>query len=100
MKDLKTRDPAKKALQRAIEAAPKHRLAVPQSLLDIKQELEAECNAAHAAAKEKERAEYLRRQEEAKAAAAKRTAQESAMYDAIMNIDVPKVKKGQKVSIN
>lgn len=91
LKDLKTRDAAKKAIQRTIEAAPNHELTVPPALLELERELESEWDTAKAAADDKARADILRRKKEAKAAAARRAAKDSEAYSEIMNTNAQRL---------
>lgn len=100
LKDMKTREAAKRALQRGIAAAPEHQLLVPQSVLKIEQDLTMYWEDANAVAEEEEREANLRREEEVKTAAAKRTAETEAIYDSIMGNHVSRGKKVQKVSPN
>lgn len=68
LKEVKTRDPAKKALLRAIEAAPNRTLVVPPHILTIERELKVEWEEANRAA-EQEYQDKKVRASEAKAVA-------------------------------
>lgn len=93
LKELKTRDAARKALQRAIEAAQNHHLPIPQDIVLIEQDLKAKWDAAKAAADKKARADELRREQEEREATAKRLVKEVAIFDEVMSM---KVKGGKK----
>lgn len=89
LKDFKTRDAAKKALLRAIEASGSDGLAVPSNISQIEQELKTEWLEKSEAAMEEAHQARQRRVAEAQAKVRKRFAENRALIKEIKGIKIP-----------